>query len=164
MNTLEWLGRHHEGFDGLGEDETAAIMEFTILWAFFEAHYLDTAASPQKFVSLAEKIIATGRINMPPITEATNYWRNRYVEDGISTHYFATLHLRDSDNRQIVEDVLFENDNTPRNLITTGLTIVYRYRNNLFHGMKWAYGLRGQKGNFMIANKFLKNVAEMCDG
>ena len=39
--------------------------------------------------------------------------------------------------------------------------VVYRIRNNLFHGMKWAYGMRGQLENFRHANAVLIKALEM---
>jgi len=35
------------------------------------------------------------------------------------------------------------------------LVIIYRLRNNLFHGDKWSYNLQGQYENFTKANEFL---------
>ena len=40
------------------------------------------------------------------------------------------------------------------------LMIVWRLRNNLFHGAKWAYGLRDQRENFTHANSVLMRLLE----
>jgi hypothetical protein len=40
------------------------------------------------------------------------------------------------------------------------LMIVWRLRNNLFHGSKWAYQIRGQLDNFTHANAVLMKVLE----
>jgi hypothetical protein len=37
---------------------------------------------------------------------------------------------------------------------------VFRYRNNLLHGVKWQYKLQGQLGNFTTANDVLMRVLE----
>ncbi len=40
------------------------------------------------------------------------------------------------------------------------LIIVFRYRNNLFHGVKWEYELAGQLSNFTTANSVLMKVLD----
>ena len=40
------------------------------------------------------------------------------------------------------------------------LIIVWRFRNNLFHGEKWAYQLQGQLSNFTHANAVLMRLLE----
>ena len=40
------------------------------------------------------------------------------------------------------------------------LTIIYRYRNNLFHGVKWGYELADQLHNFTHANNALMKALD----
>lgn len=44
------------------------------------------------------------------------------------------------------------------------LIVIYRLRNNLFHGVKWAYGIRGQRENFENANALLMSALELHGG
>ena len=44
------------------------------------------------------------------------------------------------------------------------LIIVFRYRNNLFHGAKWRYNLKDQLGNFTVANNVLTKVLDRHGG
>lgn len=71
------------------------------------------------------------------------------------------LNFRNGDNEPLVKDVLLGNKNAPAELLSAALLIVYRYRNNLFHGIKWTYGLEGQQSNFENAIDLLINVMEM---
>lgn len=41
------------------------------------------------------------------------------------------------------------------------LIIVYRFRNHLLHGLKWAYEIRGQFENFTHANAVLMRAIEL---
>ncbi|MEN8132224.1 MAG: hypothetical protein ABFS45_19010 [Pseudomonadota bacterium] len=41
------------------------------------------------------------------------------------------------------------------------LIIVYRFRNNMLHGLKWAYEIRGQLENFTHVNTVLMRVIEL---
>ena len=54
-------------------------------------------------------------------------------------------------------------DNDPRNCVAVVLIIIFRYRNNLFHGVKWQYMLAGQLHNFTAANRVLMKVLERHD-
>ena len=40
-------------------------------------------------------------------------------------------------------------------MVAVILIVIYRFRNNLFHGVKWEYELRGQLDNFNHANQVL---------
>lgn len=86
------------------------------------------------------------------------------MREGRLVGKFDSLNLRGNDNVSVVEGVLLGRENSPGAILICCLTIVLRYRNNLFHGMKWAYGIQGQKGNFMIANQILIRTAEMARG
>lgn len=43
------------------------------------------------------------------------------------------------------------------------LYIIYRMRNNLFHGEKWAYDLRGQEQNFRLALNILDSIVSWAE-
>ena len=43
------------------------------------------------------------------------------------------------------------------------LIIVFRFRNNLLHGVKWAYQIQGQLENFCHANAVLMRAIELHD-
>lgn len=49
--------------------------------------------------------------------------------------------------------------NEPAEVAAGVLIIVYRFRNNLHHGLKWAYGIQEQRENFEQSNAVL--VADM---
>jgi hypothetical protein len=45
--------------------------------------------------------------------------------------------------------------------LTALFIIVYRLRNNLFHGSKWAYSFKGQLENFTHAGTVLMRAIEL---
>jgi len=65
------------------------------------------------------------------------------------------LLLRENDNEPLVVSVLKGENNNPADIVGALLIIVFRLRNNLFHGAKWAYGIAGQLDNFSNANEVL---------
>ncbi|MBL0085195.1 MAG: hypothetical protein IPP44_00535 [Ideonella sp.] len=162
MNTLQWLAQQEDGLSAIPAVETKAMMEFSLLWAYFEARLLRSEASGRSIVRLAEHLAADSTTNLEKLNEPLAYWRARYFHQGDFTHNFDALLLRRADNVAVVQAVLNGQDNTPKSVLVCLLTIIYRFRNNLFHGMKWAYGLRGQAGNFERANNVLIAVSEMA--
>ncbi len=92
--------------------------------------------------------------------EGFAYFRNRYFANGEVTHHFQHLNLRQSDHPDLVRSVIGGESDTPRDKVLCLLMIVWRLRNNLFHGEKWAYHLRDQLDNFTHANKVLMRVLE----
>ena len=71
------------------------------------------------------------------------------------------MHLRSNDHRALVEKVLKGQSTDDTEIVSAILIIVFRLRNNLFHGVKWSYGIRGQLENFRNANNVLMSVIEM---
>lgn len=162
MKPLTWLAKQEDGLKDLPVDEQQEMMQFSLLWAYFEATFMASKASPAAIVTFADSLDQTGKIKATVLEKAIAYWSARYWSgNGFTEHYYF-LNLRPNDNVAVVQEVLQSQDNTPRAMLICALTIIYRYRNNLFHGMKWLYGLKGQKGNFETANSVLMSVAEMA--
>jgi hypothetical protein len=76
------------------------------------------------------------------------------ISGGAFTHHFKHLNLRPADQPGVVQSVL-DGNNDPRDQLPIVLMIVWRFRNNLFHGEKWAYQLQDQLSNFTHANAVL---------
>lgn len=161
MSALEWLAHRDDGLGHVPAEDQKEMMEFMMLWSYFEARFLDTRATPETIRIFASDLEQAGRIQIDHLQHSLDYFRNRYVEAGELTHRYDGLNLRRGDNVDIVKAVLLGVQNSPRAVLVCCLTIVLRFRNNLFHGVKWAYGLRDQRDNFEVANRFLIITAEM---
>jgi hypothetical protein len=88
------------------------------------------------------------------------YFRNRYFDGNALTHHFPHLRLRPSDYPDLVRAVIEGANNNARDRMLGLLMIVWRLRNNLFHGAKWAYQLRDQRDDFTRANSVLARILE----
>jgi hypothetical protein len=89
------------------------------------------------------------------------YFRNRYVTNGLTNSKFMGLKFRRNDSEELVKNVLEGNDNELPNVVLALLVIVFRLRNNMFHGIKALPTIGGQVGNFKHANKLLMKLIEM---
>ena len=127
-------------------------MHFSLLWSFFEAKALHTNASANSILALVHKWASDGRLNITPFTPSLSYFRNRYFNQGIFTSHFDGLNLRSNDSPELVRAVLKGENINPADNVAALLIVVFRLRNNLFHGVKWAYDIHGQLDNFSNAN------------
>ncbi len=155
MNPIDWLRAKAPGFKDLSDDERAAIMHFSLLWSFFEAEALHTNASANNILELVHKWVSDGRLNITSFVPSLTYFRDRYFNHGTATEHFFGLNLRQNDSPELVGTVLKGENTNPADCVAVLLIVVFRLRNNLFHGVKWAYGIRGQLGNFTNANAAL---------
>ena len=158
----EWLLSKPYGYADLTDLEREAIMHFSLLWGLFEGVALRYAASPKNIRRLVERWAHQGRLNKKDFAESFAYFAQRYFVNGNPTHHFAGLNLRNNDLPDLMEAVLKGENTNLIDEITVLLMIVYRLRNNLFHGLKWDYGIRDQFDNFIHANVVLMKSVDLC--
>src|SRR5436305_111471 len=106
MTPIEWLEVNAPGFNQLSPEERNAIMEFSLLWSFFEARALDTGASAARIENLVDGWARAGRLQLAPFAESLAHFKARYFYNGCATDHFESLYLRPNDNRPLVETVL----------------------------------------------------------
>ncbi len=161
MVQLADIERIAPGVANLSPEEHEALQRFTLLWTLFEAQMLGSNASVRKISEKVEnaepEIIRSGWF-----AEHLDYFSNRYVDGGNTNQRFENLHLRNNDNPDLVRMVLTGENVDPASQLIGCLIIVYRFRNNFFHGVKWAYDLHDQFENFShsacLLRKFLERV------
>ncbi len=162
MDTTEWLEQYAPGFQGLSLEAREAIMHFSFLWSLFEFEALNKNGN----VPAIDRVVRQWRdaglfTDDDPFAQQLAYFRDRFYLDGVFTSHFLKLHFRKRDKRDLVEKVL-RNETTDRaEIVEALLMIVYRFRNNLFHGEKWAYQLQGQIQNFDHANDVLMRAIDL---
>lgn len=158
MKPIEWLEHNAPGFNNLSELEREAISNFSLLWSFFEARALATRGSSQAICALTHKWSSQGILDAQKFSANLQYFQQRYYLNSVPTQHLASLNLRTNDCRELVNVVLKSENTNPADCVAALLIIVYRLRNNLFHGAKWAYGIQGQLENFNNANSVLMSA------
>jgi hypothetical protein len=161
LNAIPWLERHAPGFSALSAEERSLLMHFSLLWSLFEGEVLNAAASVETIGQVVQRWNQVGALTSGTFAVEVEYFKTRYCADAGFTYRFVHLHLERSGNPQVVRDVLSGHVATPVSIATALLIIVFRYRNNLFHGEKWAYELREQQQNFFHANAILMRALEL---
>ena len=158
--SMQWLLAKAPGFQTLPEADRAAIFNFTLLWSLFEARVMGNFARADLICTKVDEWRDAGRLEADQYGAELAYFQQRYFANGHFTHRYAQLHLRPGDQPRIVQSVLDGSNTDPRDRLLTVLMIVWRFRNNLFHGEKWAYQLQGQLPNFTHANAALMRLLE----
>jgi len=176
---LDWLRERSSKFGDLEQREIKAVLEFTLLWSFFELKVMKNNASIQKFECKVEQWRSNEQLHPESFAPELFYFKQRYFPDGRECHRFNGLRFRCArhrneggscdvdcpencrDRRKFVERVLCGENRDPRDDALALLIIVYRLRNNLFHGVKWDYGLEDQEENFNVAGRVLRKAVEI---
>lgn len=158
--SMQWLLARAPGFNALPEEDRLAIINFTFLWSLFEAQVMGDFTSAKLLCAKVDEWQHAGTDDADQYNAELGYFRNRYFANGEFTEHFPHLHLRPGDQPDLVQSVLNGSNNAPRDRLVTVLMIVWRYRNNLFHGKKWSYQLHGQIANFSHANTVLMRLLE----
>jgi hypothetical protein len=156
----QWLYANAPGFRELPDHDRRAIFDFSFLWSLFEAQVMDNFAQAQAIFERVRGWDAGNRIYPEVYEEALTYFRSRYSLNGETTDHYDYLNLRRSDYPELVGRVIRGKSDEPGDSMLCTLMIVWRLRNNLFHGSKWAYQIRGQLDNFTHANAVLMKVLE----
>lgn len=155
-----WLMERIPGYAALPRPDREVIKTFALLWSLFEAKLMGTEASARKIAQAVEQWEADGTLGAGLYDGEVAYFRDRYFQNGEFTFRFDKLHLRRRDMADRIATVIRGDSDAPREQVLTVLLIIWRFRNNLFHGEKWAYELHGQFDNFSHANAVLMRVLE----
>lgn len=160
-DAIHWLDENAPGFRELPARERNAIMHFSLLWSLFEAQALGTQGNAASIIAATRRWADRGLLTAAALEPALTCFRNRYYAGGAFTHHFEHLHLRQIDHPELVKRVLKADDVDLAETAAALLIIIYRFRNNLLHGAKWAYEIRGQFENFTHANAVLMRAIEL---
>jgi len=125
------------------------------LWTVYEGTVLQASGSAAAIILTVDSLKSRGRLSLDPFRPAIEYFTGRYFDGSDLTEAFHGLHLRSNDRRELVENVLRGKSSDDAEILSAVLIIIYRLRNNLFHGVKWSYGIKDQLENFRNANAVL---------
>lgn len=146
----EWINnRFNTNFT---DDDLSSIKDFSLIWNVFENVVCQNRFNLQSI----ENGIINHQMNADNFNAHLQYFKQRYVTNGILNPRFPYLNFRQNDRRPLIEDVLLGVNTNNNDIILALIIIVYRYRNNLFHGLKNMQKIDQQKDNFDNANNVLK--------
>lgn len=162
FDATAWLATHTRGGTRLSPEAQAAVSGFTTMWNFFESSLCDNRASIAAF----ERALQNYRPHDidAPTAQALEYslafWKIRYKTPSGFGPRFEGLHFRNGDRRDHVERVLSGEADAPGAKMRALMIIIYRLRNNLFHGLKSIEMLNDQVQNLETASRCLAAILE----
>ena len=156
-----WLMQNAPELFQLKQEELSAITHFLFLWSLYEAEILNCHSSAKAIEKATKQLAKEGLLTNDIFEPQINYFRNRYYVRGEFTCYFKDLNLRRNNSPELVKEVLRGVNSNLNDVVSALLIIVYRIRNNLFHGLKWSYNLSGQLENFYQSNATLMKAIDL---
>jgi len=152
MSVIAWLKNRQPEFGGLPDEDISQIIQFTLAWSYFESTVLDNNAGRQTIENSVNRWNDEELLTEQDFRECIEYFGNRYFRGDNHLNLFRALRFRRNDGEDYIRQHLGTRDSQLKEQVTSILLVIYRLRNNLFHGYKWAYGIRGQQENFRHAN------------
>lgn len=162
FSATEWISQNTRGGTEISVAAQNAVGSFTTMWNFFESTLCDNRASIAAFDRACERLDVNHVLQetIQALDECLVFWQFRYrTLDGFG-HRFDGLYFRPADRRTHVESVLKGNAVERRDKLLALMIIIYRLRNNLFHGLKTLEMLNDQVQNLETASKCLAAIME----
>jgi hypothetical protein len=161
METTRWLVRAVPGFGELSTRERTVIKDFALLWTCFEFKVLNTHGNANTIIKAMNQLQKHKKLRLVRFKSAIEHFRQRYYNERGFTPAFDELGFRNNDHRPVAEAFVANRTADEAAILSGLLIIILRLRNNVFHGVKWAYEIRGQFENFYYANNALIQVMEL---
>lgn len=149
---IEWI--NNKFGTNFTENDLKNIKDFSLLWNIFENLVCDRNCT----INRIEESLNPIEFQIEDFEDHLNYFKERYTADNNTNERFEYLRIVPNARKEFVKQVLLGNDNNTSNKILALAIIVYRYRNNLFHGEKNFMLLNEQEENFSVANQILISI------
>jgi hypothetical protein len=136
---------------------------FTFLWNLFEGVACQGRISVLTLGQVAGRIANSPLLARKNVEHSLSFYRIRYLNNDQMQDRFYGLNFRKNDKQDLVETVLkgAESDQTAK--LHALLIIVYRIRNNMFHGLKSVHIWDDQAQNISEAARILSIALEALD-
>ena len=161
FNEIKWLEKYVG--KSIEKANLQNIHNFVFFWSLFESKVCKNSANVNSICDKVDELASKGRLSIVDYNEFYKYFKERYVSSGKVNYKFNSLSFRSNDKKELVKKVLESDECDTGIVIKALLIIVYRLRNNLFHGTKRIETLDTQIDNFKITNKLLATVIEQYD-
>lgn len=157
FNAAQWFSDNTSGGSRLTPEAQHSIADFTTMWNFFEGSLCRNEASILAFERVADDYRPSAEQHQR-VSDCMAFWRARYTDEVGMLPRFDRLEFRWRDRRELVDSVLLGQNDEQHDVLLATLIIVYRFRNNLFHGLKSLDILNDQVDNLRTATYCLSIV------
>jgi len=125
-----YLGQEDMQVTKLLRDKTATM--FLIAWSIFESDCFSGSMEHKKIEDFAKRMAVNPNLNRLKLVDALKHFHNRYQEP---KHYKNLMHQQKTEK---LEKILAKNvsELSIEEQVFLLVVVVYRFRNNIFHGNK----------------------------
>jgi hypothetical protein len=155
----EWIIANCADAQALAPDTLRVVSNFTLMWNLFENTTCNNDAKVGTFDEIAGAIIQRGPLP-DEVKAGVRFWTERYWTGTDFNYLFGGLEFRKNDREELVKAVLSGTQTDARSQLFAVMIIVYRLRNNLFHGLKTISMLNDQVSNLDMACRTLAAVVK----
>lgn len=151
-NSIKWINQRLSA--RVNNPRYGDFWDFVLLWNIFEANSFGCNFR----LADAKANASNWGVDAQAITETFDYFKSRYVDgDSVNTNFhklgFRNLPYHKEPNQPTadetdVKDILENSSSSLADMLYANLSIIYRYRNNFFHGFKKLQGITTQKEIF----------------
>lgn len=145
-------------YSGYEPENIKSVFNFPFIWSIFEYKYANNYAKTANIKDYQSKCSDDLEIE-----DIWNYFKSRYInKEGQTTNYYEDILFTNGQDRykENVKTILLKGSPENSEKLCVLFHIVFRLRNNLYHGekLKEKLDLIKQNENFKFANKFLIRV------
>ena len=140
----------------IDSSEYVEARNFLFIWGLFESRFFPRKNSFQ-FANVLSNTSKFTNINTALLDRVFAFLTNRYMNNN---GFFNALKLSKK-QKSFVSQTLSEANCPPVDKVAATIFIIYRYRNNLFHGNKDILSIPSKKEIFEYANDFLLSCLEL---
>jgi len=162
IDTIDWLEHYvlrvTENPIDMHSKQFQQIRDSPLIWNVFEAKFFDKDCCVDdvwKKTELAPRESITN--------EAFLFFKSRYTEGDNTNDSFESVNLLDR-YKEKVQNILCSVSPSIEDKNRVCRMLIYRYRNNLFHGEKELYSLENQIDLFTIMNAYLIDLIDSVMG
>ena len=136
------------------------IKNFLFFWSVFEYKVCGTEFMISKMFKLIVESNSLPSNKLAEYRTILDYFKNRYITDGSINNKFHQLELKRVKYNSFLRKTLMSEENNEKDILKALTLIIYRLRNNLFHGVKKTELLKSQIENFQVTNYLLSKLIE----
>lgn len=164
FSASEWIVEKITGAQNPLPETLKAVENFTLMWNLFEDLLCPNNNATIPALEILSSQIPNIEKNKQTIAPVFTYYKDRYCSGNGFTTLFEGLNFRANDRRDHVERALRSEGHDFQSTIFAILIILYRIRNNLFHGLKSIDILNDQATNLNFAAFALTTIFEIHGG
>lgn len=150
----QWINeKFHADLDN---EIISELSNFLIFWSLFEGRFCRTRADRNSLLRFSETNYSF--LSNDEINHIYGFFKNRYsINENYETR-FDGLKITSPEIIVFLRETFSNENATVLDKLKVCINVIYRYRNNMFHGSKEVAFLHNQTEIFVISNRFLKHI------